>query len=272
MTTSFCVVGSPISHSLSPLIHNVAYESLGLDFQYRGYEVPAKGLAEFITNNDMAGLSVTMPLKREAFEFAERATTDAELTKVANTLVLSDGAWVAHNTDVFGISKALSDVSAPEQVHILGSGSTATSAVLALSRLYPNANVSIMARNEQRSADLKLFGDDLGLACNIVAFDGSAVQNSDLVLSFVPAGALDAFWREIAASNQQPRGVLFDSSYSPWPSFAANAWRSESISGIDMLIWQAVAQVELFVESQDMNLNIDKDRLAQVMTSAIANR
>lgn len=272
MTTSFCVVGSPISHSLSPVIHNSAYEFLGIDFQYGGFEVPVKGLAEFITTSDMAGLSVTMPLKREAFEFAERASTDAELTKVANTLVLSDGAWVAHNTDVFGISKALSDVSAPEQVHILGSGSTATSAVLAISRLYPNANVSIISRNEQSSADLKLFGDDLGLACSVVALDGSEVQNSDLVLSFVPAGALDAFWSEIAASNKLPRGVLFDSSYTPWPSFAANAWRSESISGIDMLIWQAVAQVELFVESQDLNLNIDEARLAQVMTSAIANR
>jgi len=272
MTTSLCVVGSPISHSLSPVLHNSAYSFLGLDFQYRSFDVPAKGLAAFVSTSGMAGLSVTMPLKREAFEFADHAAADAELTKVSNTLVLSGNKWVAHNTDVFGISKALSDVSSPEQIHILGSGSTATSAVLALSRLYPSAKVSIMARNEQAARDLKLFGDDLGLTCNVAALDASAVQSSDLVLSFVPSGVLDAFWQEIASSPDQPRGVLLDASYSPSPASPASAWRSESISGIQMLIWQAIAQVELFVESQGVILHIDKVRLSEVMTAAITTR
>jgi shikimate dehydrogenase len=272
MTTSLCVVGSPISHSLSPDLHNSAYEFLGLDFQYGSFEVAAKGLAEFVTKSGMAGLSVTMPLKREAFEFADRAGADAELTKVSNTLVLSGNNWVAHNTDVFGISKALAGVSSPEQIHILGSGSTATSAVLALSRLYPSAKVSIMARNELRANQLKSFGDDLGLACDVAALDASAIQSSDLVLSFVPMGVLDSLWKEIASSPHNPRGVLFEASYSARPTRQASSWRSKSISGVQMLIWQAIAQVQLFVESQGMNLDIDQARLSQVMTSAITNR
>jgi shikimate dehydrogenase len=272
MTTRFAVVGSPISHTLSPLLHNKAYKFLNLDFQYGSFDVPEKNLSTFVSTSGLKGLSVTMPLKREAFEFASRVESEAALTRVVNTLVLVDNEWVGHNTDVYGISKALSKVSSAEQIHILGSGSTATSAVLALSKLYPGAKLCIMARNEQQSKHLKDFGEELGLACELSALDAAATLDSDLVLSFVPSGVLDSFWREISESRQQPRGVLFDSSYNPWPSAASSSWRSESISGIDMLIWQAVAQVELFVDSQGLDLSVDQVLVAQVMYSAIKDR
>ena len=269
MTTRFAVVGSPISHSLSPELHNKAYDFLKLNFEYGSFDVPEKHLESFMSTSALAGLSVTMPLKKEAFDFAARALGDALVTRVANTLILVGQEWVAHNTDVFGISKALSGVSYPEQIHILGSGSTATSALLAISKLYPSAKVCIMARSEDQTKVLKAFGDNLGLECSTSSLNAASIVASDLVLSFVPAGVLDSFWDKIAASEQMPRGVLFDSSYRPWPSTAAKAWRSESISGINMLVWQAVAQVELFAESQGVGLSIDQAQLAQVLFSAI---
>jgi shikimate dehydrogenase len=269
MTTKFAVVGSPISHSLSPALHNKAYEFLKLNFEYGSFDVPEAHLGSFVPTSTLAGLSVTMPLKKEAFDFATRALGDALVTRVANTLIFIDQEWVAYNTDVFGITMALSSVSYPEQIHILGSGSTATSALLAISKLYPSAKACIMARNENQAKVLMSFGESLGLACSTSSLSAASVLSSDLVLSLVPAGVLDSFWEHMADSEQIPRGVLFDSSYSPWPSSAVKAWRSESISGINMLVWQAVAQVELFAESQGIGLSIDQAQLAQVMFSAI---
>jgi shikimate dehydrogenase len=269
MTTKFAVVGSPISHSLSPALHNKAYEFLRLNFEYGSFDVPEAHLESFVSTSTFAGLSVTMPLKKEAFDFAARASGDALVTRVANTLILVGQEWVAYNTDVFGISKALSGVSNPEQIHILGSGSTATSALLAISKMYPSSKVCIMARSELQTKVLKTFGENLGLACTTSTLNAASIVASDLVLSFVPAGVLDSFWNKVAESEQIPRGVLFDSSYSPWPSSAAKAWGSETISGLNMLVWQAVAQVELFAESQGISLRIDQARLAQVMFSAV---
>ena len=139
MTSKFCVVGSPIKHSLSPIIHKAAYAHLGLNFSYERIEVPLGGLGAVMEDQAFSGLSVTMPLKYEAFELSDSYTPEAEKTGVVNTLVRSSNGWVGHNTDVLGFAKCFHEVPDPQRITIVGSGATARSAALAISRVFPAA-------------------------------------------------------------------------------------------------------------------------------------
>ncbi|MGH3613741.1 MAG: shikimate dehydrogenase, partial [Pseudonocardia sp.] len=106
------VLGSPIAHSLSPVLHHAAYAALGLDgWNYGAHECDESGLGGFVAGlgPEWAGLSLTMPLKRVALEVADQVSALAAATGAANTLVAGPGGWVADNTDVAGIVGALRD-------------------------------------------------------------------------------------------------------------------------------------------------------------------
>src|SRR5436190_1702408 len=103
------VVGSPIAHSLSPVMHRAAYVALGLDWTYDAIDVPSGSLANFVDGCDEAwvGLSVTAPLKREAAEHAVTRSSVVDALGVANTLIGGPDGWHAVNTDVPGAVEAL---------------------------------------------------------------------------------------------------------------------------------------------------------------------
>jgi len=269
MTTKFCVVGSPIQHSLSPVLHQAAYQELGLDWTYEKHLVEQGQLANFIQSKDYAGLSVTMPLKREAFDFASEWDENSLLTNVSNTLALVGGSWQAANTDVFGIEKALSLVDSPKSTVILGSGATSASALVAVSKKFPKTNVHVMARNQESAADLVALANSLGLSASKTPISAAGIAESSLVLSLVPAGSFDEVWDDV--SRMVKGGWLFDVSYSPWPSVAAMSWESErTISGLEMLIWQAISQIEFFAHSQGISIEGVEKQLYQVMKSAVS--
>ena len=137
MTDKFLsVAGDPIEHSLSPLIHPIAYEHLGLDWTYDRNRVGKGGLEQFLGGNEKySGLSLTMPLKDEAFYLSKQLSPEAEKTRVVNTMHLVNGIWYGANTDVYGITQAISGIETAElsAVAILGSGATARSSLVDLS-------------------------------------------------------------------------------------------------------------------------------------------
>ncbi|MEY4743952.1 MAG: hypothetical protein RIR34_1291, partial [Actinomycetota bacterium] len=104
MERKLSVLGSPIGHSKSPDIHSAAYRVLGLDWDYERNEVRKGGLVSFMEGltPDWLGLSITMPLKEEAFRFATSVDRAANATKAVNTLVRNETGWAGYNTDVFG--------------------------------------------------------------------------------------------------------------------------------------------------------------------------
>jgi shikimate dehydrogenase len=271
MTTSFCVVGSPIEHSLSPLLHAAAYAHLGLSFEYTKSEVSSGELASFLESRSLSGVSVTMPLKREAFDLAVRHDQNAIATGVANTLFQSEGEWSAANTDVYGIRQALAMVEAPKRTVVLGSGATASSALVALSGMFPDTEISIVSRNQETAMDLIGFSESLGFSAQIQPVETGAVLAGDLVLSLVPAGSFETLWSQIALESNASKGVLFDVAYNPWPSSAASSWdASRVVSGIEMLIWQAIEQVQLFVTAVGVETVIDRDSLYKVMKAEVS--
>ena len=262
-TRNYGVLGSPISHSKSPIIHAAAYRVLGLDWQYSRHQVIKGGLRSYIDSLDDSwlGLSLTMPLKEEAARFADQLDENARLTGAVNTLVKSQVAgqtvWTGYNTDVFGIVQAVSGAPSAVlarpigQVLIVGSGATATSAVTAIRALAPGCTVWILARNRKTRNELLAYAEQLGLKPKVSRSLSRQAKKVDLVVSTLPAKALDHTAAKLYDSRTfKPAGVLLDVAYQPWPSALAKAWihnDSAVISGLEMLIWQAVAQLRIFV-------------------------
>ncbi|MEN9737794.1 MAG: hypothetical protein RJA26_1027 [Actinomycetota bacterium] len=254
MERKLAVLGSPINHSKSPIIHNAAYRVLGLNWNYEKVEVRKGGLRPFVEalEPEWLGLSVTMPLKEEAAKFAESLDKSAEATRAVNTLVRTETGWAGYNTDVFGIIQAISqaNLGTINSVLVIGSGSTATSAVAALSQLAPNASVRVFARNARTQKQLVEFAKALGLSAKRVGNLARNARNVDLTIATLPGGALDEVAARLAKKRSfSPTGALLDVAYQPWPSQFASIWATKGqtiISGLEMLLWQAVAQIRVF--------------------------
>jgi shikimate dehydrogenase len=255
MNKFFAVLGSPIEHSKSPLIHSAAYRVLAEDWQYGRAEVKKGQLRRFIETSDVdyQGFSVTMPLKEDAFRFATARDEVAELTNSVNTLVRDEqGNWRGFNTDVFGLIKSVQDAAPGDltTVLIIGSGATAYSAMAAVKTLAPHARVLVFARNRSAKKDLISFGKTIGLTVASTMFLGLAAAKAQLTISTVPANSLDAYFSKLLPRTSfKPGGMLLDVAYDPWPSVPAQLWQARGltvINGLDMLIWQAVAQIRIF--------------------------
>ena len=272
MTTNFCVVGSPIQHSLSPVIHRAAYSLLGLHFSYDKLEIPRGELKSVLGDESISGLSVTMPLKYEAFELADRCTSEATLTGVVNTLVRSSAGWTGHNTDVQGFEKVFQLIPGAESITILGSGATARSAALAISRVFPKAKLSVVGRTAQSVTDYvkKIIG--FGVEASVAPAELASVTDADLVVSTVPGSAFAELWAKLDSGTKSNPGFLFDVAYDPWPSPASQAWGVNSISGLELLIWQAIEQVKLFVDSSGMAVEVHDQELYLAMKVAAAGQ
>jgi shikimate dehydrogenase len=246
------VLGSPVSHSLSPVLHTAAYAALGLDgWHYGVHECDEAGLPAFVDglDGDWAGLSLTMPLKRVALDVATEVSPLATATGAANTLVLTDGRRFADNTDVAGLVAALrgAGVTGGGRAVVLGAGGTAQAALAALRELGIR-DVDVLVRSVERAGELRAAADRLDVSPTIsdALADppraDAAISGADVVISTLPGGAADAL------GGTGPGTVVLDAVYAPWPTpFAATATAAGArvVSGLEMLLHQAVAQVEL---------------------------
>lgn len=251
MTKHLAVLGSPIEHSKSPIIHAAAYRVLGLDWSYGRNEIVRGALKSFLDKLDESwiGLSLTMPLKDQAAKLAVYSDEITTLTGSANTLVRSVDGWHAFNTDVFGITESLrrANLNSLQSVLLVGSGATAKSAIVALSKFCPEAKIYVQSRNRESLKQLVGFGRSLGMSVKSTKNFKRRAQSCSLTISTLPALALDDLL--VFKKYFQPKGALFDVAYDPWPSKAATLWSSRNqtvISGLEMLIWQAVAQIRIF--------------------------
>ena len=256
MTKQFAVIGNPISQSKSPIIHRAGHRVLGLDWNYSAVEISEGRLLQFIETLDDSwqGLSVTMPLKLEATRLASELDLVAEETGVTNTLLRTQTGWKGFNTDVFGIRSALSETFLAEapRVLILGSGATATSAAFAAFKSNPQARVTLIARNQIAAKQTQSLAAKSGFGIDIRSFKAlnRLLATADIVISTLPAGALDTYATKLGKHwFYKPRGLFFDVAYSSWPSAFAAAWMARSlpaVSGIEMLIFQAIGQLRVF--------------------------
>jgi shikimate dehydrogenase len=193
MTKNYAVLGSPITHSKSPIIHNAAFGHLGSDAIYSACEL-ADGLQAWLEQLDSSwfGLSLTMPLKEQALEVSTRTDSLAIAANSANTLIRTENGWDAYNTDVFGIQQSLAQLEF-RKVLILGTGATARSAIVAMQEL--GKQVRIWGRNQAALKQLTL-EFDISIASQF-----SDATKADVVISTLPALALDDHLTTLALSS-----------------------------------------------------------------------
>ena len=250
------VLGDPIEHSLSPALHRAAYVALGLDWTYDAVQVSSGGLADFLTGLDdqWRGLSLTMPLKREAMPLLTSRDSWADLAGAANTLLLDRDGVHGLNTDVPGAIAALREATpaALDRAVVLGGGATATSVLLALADL-GCAHAVLAVRDPARAEEtLEAVGRHARApAVETVLLADLTDVRADVVVSTVPAEAQTA--EVLAAVAGVP--VVFDVVYDPWPTplaAAAIAGGRTLVGGLDLLLWQAVDQVRAMTGRFDL--------------------
>ena len=247
-TRRAAVLGYPIAHSRSPQLHLAAYRALGLtDWTYERIECTAEQLPSLVGGfgSEWVGLSVTMPGKFAALAFADERTPRAQLVGSANTLVRTPAGWRADNTDVDGVTGALG--SAGSTGLVLGAGGTAPAAVVGLAALGVD-HVTVAARNPDKAARLLDVAAAAGIVAHYCALDGpelsSQVAAASVVINTLPADAAAGYAPVFASAP-----VLLDAIYDPWPTPLAAAVAIAGgtvISGLQMLLHQAFAQVEQF--------------------------
>jgi len=245
------VIGSPIGHSLSPVLHRAGFDALRLSgWTYEAIDCDAVALPGLVGSlgQDWVGLSVTMPCKVAAATVADRQSTRVELLGAANTLLRKGSGWLADNTDVDGVIGALRarGVDRPGSVLVLGGGGTAASAVAAVAEMGADRVVIASRQPAGRAAAVEVASrtgmpvTGCELATQALTEQAAA---ADLVISTVPAGVADPFAGVFADVR-----VLLDVVYHPWPTALAAAGRTgrTTVTGLDMLLHQAVRQFELF--------------------------
>lgn len=268
-----CAVwGSPIEHSLSPVLHRAAYAFLGLhdwiyerrDVDERGFEAALDGLG-----GAWRGLSLTMPLKEVGLQRAVAASETARATGAANTLVRHDDGWHAHNTDVYGIRAALAEAlpaGAPlTTALVVGSGATARSAVAALAGVGVR-KVTFMVRDAVRP-ETAAQAERTGLTVAVAPW--GAWPSCDVVVSTVPPAAvdgLDAFPAPPRAGSGVVLDVVYGSGETALERVAGDRGWCRA-RGVDMLLHQATEQVRLMT-GRSAPVDIMREALDRVSGTA----
>lgn len=274
------VLGHPVAHSLSPVLHGAAYQALGLvGWDYGVHDVTEETLAGFLAGlgREWAGLSLTMPLKQAVFPLLDHVEPLAAAVGAVNTVLFTAvGGTVTTtgtNTDVHGIVAALREGlgTGPGErplgrAVVLGGGATAASALAALAELgCPSARVFV--RSLERIGPLREAVARMGVSPSFEVFDEatttSALVSADAVVSTTPKYAADV-WAKLLADGVPaaggptgggttdgrgaPRGVLLDVVYDPRPTALQSAWTAlgaRAVGGERMLLHQAAEQVRL---------------------------
>lgn len=237
----YAVIGDPITHSLSPVVFNAAFEQDGRAALY----MPLPGddfgsVMRLVAAANVVGLSVTMPYKRQAADFADLLSPDAERMEAVNTLVLRAGRWEGHNTDGAALVEALSAV-APVQgklVAVLGAGGAAAAAVVALQQA--GAEVIVLGRSLERARQTAM-----ALGCEAGRLDEVAAARPHMIVNATPVGMDGAAQSPIPTAWLRGDEVVLDMVYRPPETELlrqAQARGCSTITGLEMFLRQAAAQ------------------------------
>lgn len=265
------VLGHPIAHSLSPVLHRAAYAALGLGWEYDALDVTQDDLPGVVAGLDdsWAGLSLTMPLKQTVLPLLDHVEPLARVVGAVNTVLVQRGGarptLVGANTDVHGVAAALREggVAGREGTQrrhavVLGAGATAASALAGLAELGITTSV-VLARSVGRVGATLRAAHRMGVDATVRTLEPperalEAMAGAAVVVSTLPPRAADDLAARLAAGGGggAELGVLLDCAYDPRPTALVAAWQGaggSAVSGERMLLHQAGEQVRLMTGS-----------------------
>ena len=257
------LIGHPIGHSLSPLMHNTAFELMRMDYVYLAFDVQSQNLAEALTGLvalGIAGVNVTIPHKESVIPHLDDLSNEAHAIGAVNTIV-NDGAKLkGHNTDVYGFVETLKsskDAIADQEVSVLGSGGAARAILYGLITNFRPRAVHLLNRSVERATALReFFADSFGFQ-QIDVVDlympsaNEAISQSKLIVNATPLGmSPKTDDSPIRTNDCFSRGqILLDLVYNPVETKLlrqAKLRGTKTISGIDMLLHQGARSFEFW--------------------------
>jgi 3-dehydroquinate dehydratase / shikimate dehydrogenase len=246
-TRLYGVLGYPLGHSLSPLIHNAAFQQLGLNCRY--LPLPAKEIKDFASClNWFSGLSVTIPHKLAITQYAQEVDASVQAVGAANTLVFQGERWRAYNTDLEGIESALAEPfhAGISSAVLLGAGGAARAAATVLQRNVKQ--VVVLARD---LAKAKAFAGSYGFEAGRLS--QAELFPADLLVNATPVGMMPKVDDSPINEERLKYKYVFDMVYNPLETHllkAARARGCHGISGLEMFVGQAARQFELWTNQK----------------------
>lgn len=265
MTGRLAVLGSPIAHSRSPLLHAAAADVLGLDWAYTRIEATEDSLPDLLAGlgPEWVGLSLTMPLKRAVLPLIAAHEPLVDRLGLANTVRLGERPLLV-NTDVGGIEAVLAEYAGRERAVVIGGGATAASALEALGRLGVHERIVAARRPDVAAEHLA------GHAERFVPLHTADLAAADLVVSTLP-GHVEAGVPVPVMVRSTP---LLDVAYEPWPTSLGARWQAAGgrlLHGLDMLVEQAVLQVRVFTGG-DVAVPLPREDAVRIAMARAAGR
>ena len=255
---TFCIIGDPIDHSLSPAIHNAAFNALGLNCSYIAFRVQEdqlKNSLDSLRAIKIGGFNVTMPHKVKVLDYVDHQDKTVQLVGAANTVNNEDGKFCAYNTDVIGFIKPLHsrkiDFNGFE-ILVLGAGGAARAVLVALSGEKGITNINIFNRNTDRSTELSNIVKKLGLEATIISNDDiqNIASKSNLIINTTPLGMNDEK-SLIKSTSIKKDAIVYDIVYKPIiTNLVENARTAgaEVVYGYEMLLEQATASFNIWLQ------------------------
>jgi len=253
---TYCIIGDPIDHSLSPAIHNAAFTTLGLNCSYIAFRVQEgqlKNSMDSLRAIQIGGFNVTMPHKVTVLNYVDRHDKIVELVGAANTVNNESGKFYAYNTDVVGFIEPLHqrkiDLNGHE-VLILGAGGAARAVAVALSQEKGVSKINIFNRDMDRSKNLARIINRFGIETNIISHEDiqKIAFRSNLIINTTPLGMKNEE-SLIKTSSISKESIVYDIVYKPIETKLlenAKTAGAQVIYGYEMLLEQAIASFKIW--------------------------
>ncbi|MBO4108452.1 shikimate dehydrogenase [Streptococcus suis] len=273
------VVAKPIKHSISPFIHNLAFQDTGVNGVYVAWEIPEEDLAvtlENVRRYDMFGINLSMPYKQAVIPYLDDLTPSARLIGAVNTVIHQDGKLIGHNTDGIGFFKSLEKLKGfqvkNKRLTILGGGGASTS-IMAQAALDGAKEITIFCRRqslERTQASVAPIAQATGVPMRVLANDDSQIiqkeiTQSDLLVNGTSVG-MDGVSLPIPANLQFPEQLLVaDVIYQPFETPLLKLAQSQgnpTINGLGMLLFQAAEAFHSWT-GKEMPTDLIWDQLVQ---------
>ncbi len=272
-TQKFALLGYPVYHSLSPLIHNTAFKSLGIDAVYQAIET--KDLRKTLNawrSQSIHGFNITVPFKESVIPYIDELSAEAKTIGAVNTVAVRDGRWTGYNTDTTGFSSTLEPYRKNIEGHsvqILGAGGSARAVIYALLTDYLPDTVFVYCRTHERAVKIINDFEFLGSRTRIVLTpDIDTSEKIRLVVNATPVG-LRSGESPISSSYFKPGMIAYDLIYNPAETrFLADAKArgAMAINGLEMLLGQAAAAFKLWT-----GLDMPMEEVRKNLSKKVAN-